>query len=98
MARKNDNADVIIDEDEVSNKVLNDKIRIAELKKQIAQAEVDLKNTENEEAEKQVPEIEPASNSETTEELRIVSNEQLLHLKLDKILSMQEMILKEAYK
>jgi len=98
MARKNDNADVIIDEDEVSNKVLNDKIRIAELRKQIAQAEVDLKNTENEEAEKQVPEIEPASNSETTEELRIVSNEQLLHLKLDKILSMQEMILKEAYK
>ena len=97
MARKNNNEDAIIDEDEVSNKVLNDKIRIAELRKQIAQAEADLIKAETEE-ENEVPEIEPASNQTSSEELRIVSNEQLLHLKLDKILSLQERILQEAYK
>ena len=99
MARKNNNEDAIIDEDEVSNKVLNDKIRIAELRKQIAQAEADLTKAETEEdITDEVPEIEPASNQTATEELRIVSNEQLLHLKLDKILSLQERILQEAYK
>jgi len=99
MARKNNNEDAIIDEDEISNKVLNDKIRIAELKKQIAQAEADLTKAETEEdITDEVPEIEPASNQTSSEELRIVSNEQLLHLKLDKILSLQERILQEAYK
>ena len=99
MARKNNNEDAIIDEDEISNKVLNDKIRIAELRKQIAQAEADLIKAETEEdITDEVPEIEPASNQTSSEELRIVSNEQLLHLKLDKILSLQERILQEAYK